>query len=241
MHQVPDALSRLIQPRTAVELQRPVVDYIPDIDSDGDADTAAKGVSDAGWSHRSLYTQEQSVSNVTRSRNQELRQATHAELEPEGIAMPLSSGVTPEPEPSKRRGFLRLTKKQTRANDDDVIMPAPACIAPTRHVTPIQVRSTTIPAEKDGNLMPSRSVWGTDQEHGVDIWTRDAARDDIMPLPDDWDVGNQRDAEDPRYTVPEKTTSASRWRLPTSSISLTCRVCGLTKIKSYCDHSQIMA
>lgn len=215
---MPEALSRLIQSLAAVELQRLVDDDISDIDSDSLADTAAKGGYDAGWCHRVLYTQKQSVWNVTHNRNQELRQATRAELEPKGIAMFLPSGVAPEPKPSKRRSFSKLTKRQTRANDDDVIMPAPAYIAPTWHVTPIQVRSTAIRAEKDGILMLSRSAWGTEQENGVDdIWTSDVAQDDLMRFPADLDLGNQRDAEDTQYTVLEETTSASRWRQPAPS------------------------
>lgn len=38
-----------------------------------------------------------------------------------------------------------------------------------------------------------------------------------MPSPQDWGEGHQRDAEDPRYFVPEGTTSASRSRQPTPS------------------------
>lgn len=73
-------------------------------------------------------------------------------------------------------------------------------------------------AERDDCLMMSPSAWGTGQEHGVHTLALYAARDDVvMPFPEDWGVCNQLDAKDPRYTVPEGTTSTSHPRQPTIS------------------------
>lgn len=140
-----------------MELQRPVDDDVPGINSDNDVDTAAKDGNDNGWSNRILYTQEQSVWNVTRIDNQQLRQGTHAEHEPRRILMPLPPGVALKPEPPTQRRFSRLAKRQTCADDDDVVMLAPACIAPTRRVTLGQGRSTMRGAENDDYLMPAPS------------------------------------------------------------------------------------
>lgn len=48
VHQVPDALSRLMQSRAAIELQRSVDDDISGIDSDDDVNTTSKGGYDDG-------------------------------------------------------------------------------------------------------------------------------------------------------------------------------------------------
>lgn len=105
---------------------------------------------------------------------------------------------------------------EARANDDGVIMPTPACIAPTLRVMPGQMHSSTCRVEIDDYLMRSSSNW-TDQEHGDDTLARDAAREDVVMLSlQDWGVDNQRDAEDPRYTVTKSSTSSSRSRQPTS-------------------------
>lgn len=58
LHQVPDALSRLIQTRGTMELQLPVDDDTPGIDSDDDDDAPSNGGYDDVWSHRVLYIQE---------------------------------------------------------------------------------------------------------------------------------------------------------------------------------------
>lgn len=73
-------------------------------------------------------------------------------------------------------------------------------------------------AEKDDCHMSSLSDWETGQEHGVDTFARDSARDDvIMPSPEDWGVSNQRHTEYLRYFVPKDTTSATLPRRPISS------------------------
>lgn len=114
-----------------MELHSLLNDDIPGIDSDGDYGTAERSEYDHFSRHDVLYTKKRFVRNITRSRNQELQKITPADHESSGIAMLLPPGATPEPETHTPRRFSRLAKRSTRANDDDFIMPAPACIGPT--------------------------------------------------------------------------------------------------------------
>lgn len=104
-----------------------------------------------------------------------------------------------EPKAHTLGGFSRLANKQTRANGDDVIMPAPACIDPTWPVIPGHTRSATWRAEKDNFFAPSPIPWRTGKEQCVNSLARDAAKDCIAMLcSDTWGYCTQHGVEDSR-------------------------------------------